>query len=380
MDIRESQMERVGLMQLKSLFRKTFRTSTVLITGHTGFKGGWLSLWLESLGADIVGYSLDPPGTPSFFEVARLSDHITDIRGDIRDYDKLSETIGKYRPDFIFHLAAQPIVRESYHQPLETFSVNVMGTAVLLESIRKIPEDTVCVCITSDKCYENREWSHAYRETDPLGGYDPYSASKAAAEIVIASYRSSFFNGSESGSQVRPVASARAGNIIGGGDWAQDRIVPDCIRSLAEGKDILLRNPAAVRPWQFVLEPLAGYLLLACKMREDPSSYSDAWNFGPWHTSTVDVRSLAGMIARAWGGGKCRIAPGMKMQPHEANCLKLDIAKSVAGLGWRPVYSIDEAVSQTVDWYRHYYAGDSDMYRFSRDQIAGYIKKSAEMS
>jgi len=366
-------------MHLKSLLRENFRESTVLVTGHTGFKGGWLSLWLESLGAEVIGYSLDPQSKPSFFQATGLAEHVNDIRADILDHDRLMETIRNHKPDFVFHLAAQPIVRESYKKPLDTFNVNIMGTAILLESIRELQQKTVCVCITSDKCYENREWTHAYREIDTLGGYDPYSASKAAAEIVIASYRSSFFNPA-AGSPVCPVASARAGNIIGGGDWARDRIVPDCIRALAGGRDIILRNPSAIRPWQFVLEPLAGYLVLACKMREEPAIYADAWNFGPWYTNTVDVRHLAGKIAGAWGSGMCRNARGTRKQPHEAHCLKLDIAKSVAKLGWNPVYTIDEAVRQTVEWYRHYYAGDTDMYRLSRDQIAGYLKRSGKES
>ncbi len=361
-------------MNLKKTLSENFKGRTVLITGHTGFKGGWLALWLESMGANVVGYSLDPPTSPSFFEVTGLSGRITDIRGDILNHDRVRDTIAEYCPDFIFHLAAQPIVRASYEKPLETFGVNIMGTATLLESIRTLEHKTVCVCITSDKCYENREWPYAYRENDPLGGYDPYSASKGAAEIVIASYRNSFFN-AESGKSPGPVASARAGNIIGGGDWAKDRIVPDCVRALSEKKEITIRNPGAIRPWQFVLEPLSGYLQLACRMKENPRLFAGAWNFGPHCTSTINVRELAGRIIHAWGSGTLREEQNCDA-PHEADCLKLDIAKSVSRIGWRPVYTVDDAVEQTVAWYKRYYEGDPDMHAFSRNQIGTYLKNA----
>jgi CDP-glucose 4,6-dehydratase len=370
-------MERVGSMNLKSTFKEKYQGSTVLITGHTGFKGGWLALWLESVGAKVVGYSLDPPSNPSFFKVTGLSERMEDVRGDILDQDRVRETIRKFRPDYIFHLAAQPIVRDSYQNPLETFKVNVLGTAILLESVRKLQHKAICVCITSDKCYENREWPYAYRETDPLGGHDPYSASKGAAEIVIASYRNSFFN-TANGTSPCSVASARAGNIIGGGDWAKDRIVPDCVRALSIKKRITIRNPAAIRPWQFVLEPLSGYLLLACRMKENPSLFAEAWNFGPWHTSTIDVLNLTERVIHEWGSGTWKEVRHKRNAPHEANCLKLDIAKSVSKLGWRPVYSIDEAVQQTIAWYKQYYMGDTDMYTFSRNQIAGYLKNAGK--
>lgn len=376
MGIRQGPVERVGLMNLKDLLLENYRERTVLITGHTGFKGGWLALWLESMGADVVGYSLDPPTNPSFFEVTGLSERLVHIRGDILDLDRMKKTIRKYHPDYIFHLAAQPIVRDSYKHPLETFSVNVLGTAILLESLRKLHDQAVCVCITSDKCYENREWPYAYRETDPLGGHDPYSASKGAAEIVIASYRNSFFT---TKTRTTPsLASARAGNIIGGGDWGKDRIVPDCVKALSAHKKITLRNPSAIRPWQFVLEPLSGYLLLACRMRENPTLFADAWNFGPRHTGTIDVRDLTERIIHAWGSGTWKEMSPQKNAPHEANCLRLDIAKSSSRLGWRPVYDIDETVQQTIAWYKQYYSGNTDMYTFTRNQIAGYLKKAGK--
>jgi CDP-glucose 4,6-dehydratase len=366
-------------MTLPKKFRDSYRNKTVLITGHTGFKGSWLALWLDSMGADVVGLSLDPPTNPSFFEVTNLSERITDIRGDILDQQRVIDTVRDYHPEYIFHLAAQPIVRESYENPLETFNVNVMGTAVLLESIRKLHHPAICVCITSDKCYENREWPYAYRETDHLGGHDPYSSSKAAAEIVIASYRNSFFN-TTTGTPSCSVASARAGNIIGGGDWAKDRIVPDCVKALSEKKRITIRNPAAIRPWQFVLEPLYGYLLLASSMKQDPSVFADAWNFGPLYTSTIDVQGLTERIIQEWGSGTWRGVSRTENTPHEANCLMLDIAKSVARLGWKPVYSINEAIQETIDWYKHYYSGEMDMYGFSLNQIANYQKKANKSS
>jgi len=358
-------------MNYKETLEQSFKGRTVVITGHTGFKGGWLALWLESLGAKVIGYSQVPPTDPSFFSETGLCNHITDIRGDILDYPTLSQVINTYRPDFVFHLAAQPLVRASYQDPQETFNVNIMGTVNVLESIRASQYPTVCVCITSDKCYENKEWDYAYRENDSMGGYDPYSASKGAAEIVIASYRKSFFESNRS-VPICALSSARAGNVIGGGDWAEDRIVPDCVRSLVNGKIIKIRNPFAVRPWQFVLDPLFGYLWLALKMKENPEEYSGAWNFGPYYSNNVDVRTLTEKIVREWGTGTWeQTRPTNKL--HEAGFLKLDIAKSVTKLGWRPVYNIDKAIRKTVEWYRIDYARVEDMYKFSLGQIESYL-------
>ena len=294
----KSSLEAVELMTVQKKLIDSYKGTTVLITGHTGFKGGWLALWLESLGANVIGYSLDPPTEPSIFQVTGLSDRVLDIRGDISDRVKIFEIIKKHRPEYIFHLAAQPLVRSSYKYPVETFNVNVMGTAHILEAIRQSHDPVTCVCITSDKCYANRECDYAYQEHDPLGGHDPYSASKAAAELVIASYRKSFFS---TGKDLVSLSSARAGNIIGGGDWAEDRIVPDCIRALVKGSPVEIRNPHAVRPWQFVLDPLFGYLLLASKMREEPDEYADAWNFGPDCLNTIDVQTLTEKIIRVMG-------------------------------------------------------------------------------
>jgi CDP-glucose 4,6-dehydratase len=355
----------------KDVLFETYQGSTVLITGHTGFKGGWLTLWLESLGANVVGYSLDPPTNPSFFDITCLSERVIDERGNILDKKRVFELIKQHEPEFIFHLAAQPLVRYSYNEPLHTFDVNVIGTANLLESIRLSKINTTCVCITSDKCYENREWDYSYRENDSLGGHDPYSASKAAAEIVISSYRKSFFD--FKGLDTRcALSSARAGNIIGGGDWAADRIVPDCIRSLIENKTIEVRNPAAVRPWQFVLDPLFGYLWLAHKMKENPEEYSDAWNFGPNYCNNINVKTLTEKIIQDWGFGRWEsIAPNMLL--HEAGFLKLDITKSVTKLGWEPVYDIDQAIRRTVEWYKTNNDGIENMYKFSVSQLEKYM-------
>ena len=369
---RKGSMEVVGLMTAHKRLIEAYQGKTVLVTGHTGFKGSWLVLWLESLGAKVIGYSLDPPTDPSVFQATGLSDRIIDIRGDIRDNDKIFKTLKKYRPEFIFHLAAQPLVRHSYKNPLETFNVNVIGTANILESIRLSQYPTTCVCITSDKCYENREWVYAYRENDPLGGYDPYSASKGAAEIVIASYRKSFFN-SKKGNPAVSLSSARAGNIIGGGDWAEDRIVPDCIRALVKGKPIQIRNPHAIRPWQFVLDPLSGYLWLALKMHERIGEYEDAWNFGPYHSNAVDVQTLTEKIVQEWGSGTWQVTPQKDNDLHEANYLQLDISKATTRLGWKPVYTIDTGIQKTLGWYKNYYSQSIDMHKFSLEQIKEFM-------
>jgi len=369
---RKSTLEAVEVMTVQKKLAGSYKGRKVLITGHTGFKGSWLALWLESLGAQVIGYSLDPPTDPSFFQATGISDRVVDIRGDILDRVTISETIKKYRPEYIFHLAAQPLVRFSYNHPRYTFDVNVMGTANILEAIRLSHYSATCVCITSDKCYANRECDYAYKEQDPLGGHDAYSASKAAAELVIASYRKSFFS-SGTGPRVS-LSSARAGNIIGDGDWAQDRIVPDCVRALVKGNMVEVRNPRAVRPWQFVLDPLFGYLWLALKMREDPETYADAWNFGPDCSNPVDVRTLTEKIIREWGEGTWKLPAENENAPHEAGYLKLDSAKSMGMLGWKPAYAIDEAIRKTIGWYRNYYSGNMDTYEFSLGQVETYMQ------
>jgi CDP-glucose 4,6-dehydratase len=367
----KSPVETVELMTVHTKLIESYNGRTVLITGHTGFKGTWLALWLESLGANVIGYSLDPQTEPSAFQASGLSDRILDIRGDILDNDRIFEVVKKYHPEYIFHLAAQPLVRFSYKHPRDTFDVNVIGTANILESVRILQSPVICVCITSDKCYANRECDYAYQEDDPLGGNDPYSASKAAAELVISSYRKSFFSSAQ-GPRIS-LSSVRAGNIIGGGDWAEDRIVPDCVRALVRGESIEIRNPGAVRPWQFILEPLFGYLWLALKMREEPDKYAAAWNFGPDHSNTVDVQTLTKKILREWGTGTWRIPSQNENAPHEAGYLKLDSTKSIVRLGWKPAYTIDEAVQKTIEWYKEFYKGNNDMYNFSLRQVRTYM-------
>jgi CDP-glucose 4,6-dehydratase len=374
MGIHTSTMESVELMDIREHLSNRFRDKRVLITGHTGFKGGWLTLWLHSLGAEIIGYSLDPPTEPSFFNETNLKDLITDIRGNILDYDVIFQTINTYRPEFIFHLAAQPLVRQSYKNPRDTFNVNIIGTINILDSIRITRYPVTCVCITSDKCYENREWAYAYRENDALGGFDPYSASKGAAEIVIASYRNSFFYPNIQ-NPVISLSSARAGNVIGGGDWAEDRIVPDCIKSLSAGNPVIIRNSGAVRPWQFILDPLFGYLWLALKMKENPALFSDAWNFGPYFTNNIRVKNLAEMIIREWGRDSYEIISQTENNSlHEAEYLKLDIAKSMTKLGWNPVYNIEETIQKTVAGYTAWYRKEEAMIDFFREQIETFMK------
>ncbi|MGB8891791.1 MAG: CDP-glucose 4,6-dehydratase [Methanoregula sp.] len=368
----------MGQMNFKDRLSDAYKGKTVLITGHTGFKGGWLALWLHSLGAKIVGYSLNTPTNPSFFHETGLKNLITDIRGDILEREKLIEVVKKFHPDFIFHLAAQPLVRDSYKNPCDTFNVNVMGTVNILEAIRLCRRPTTCVCITSDKCYENREWIYAYRENDSLGGYDPYSASKGAGEIAIASYRKSFFNPNEK-APISSISSARAGNIIGGGDWAANRIVPDCIRSLIKDDPIRIRNPEAVRPWQFVLDPLSGYLLLGLRMRENPSVYADAWNFGPHYSSNITVREIAEKVIGKWGSGKWEITLDEENPVHEAGYLKLDIAKAMTKLEWKPVYGIDRTIQKTVEWYKQNNSGNRSMIETSLDQIHEFTDCAEKM-
>ncbi len=366
-------------MELKNILLKTFKGKTILITGHTGFTGGWLALWLDLLGANVIGFSFDIPTIPSFFQEVGLRERVTDLRGNILDANAAKEVIVKYSPEFIFHLAAQPLVRYSYKHPIETFSTNVMGTANVLEAIRLQNQPAVCICITSDKCYENREWDYAYRENDPLGGDDPYSASKAAAELIIESYRKSYFQ-IPVGKSLVALSSARAGNIIGGGDWSTDRIIPDCIRSLASKDVIQVRNPKAIRPWQFVLDALNGYLCLAVRMKENPASYSEAWNFGPFHTNSIEVGKLVEVVCREWGSGRwIDASKELEKQVHEATFLKLDVAKAISRLGWRPVYSLDETVRNTIAWYNNYYRKGIDSYEFSLNQIEEYMFKAKKI-
>lgn len=330
---------------MQPCFGGAYRGKTVFLTGHTGFKGSWLAEWLLALGARVVGYSLPPPTDPALFTQLDLCRRVArHVLGDIMDREKLRTEIQAAQPDFVFHLAAQPLVRESYRQPVETFAVNALGTAHLLDSLRDYQKPCSVVIVTTDKCYENREWLHGYRENDPLGGHDPYSASKAAAEIVVASFRSSYFS-----SAPVKVASARAGNVIGGGDWALDRIVPDCMRALTARQPIAVRNPAAVRPWQHVLDPLSGYLWLGSRLTADPK-LATAFNFGPGHDANRTVGQLVEEALKHWPGQwQDRSDPNAV---HEATLLQLSTDKANALLGWKSTWSFAEAIEETVGWYR----------------------------
>lgn len=351
--------------------QQVYSNKKVLITGHTGFKGAWLAIWLNQLGAQVIGYALEPDSNLALFELSRLKEKIIDIRGDIRDSSHLKSVFETYKPDFVFHLAAQPLVRCSYEQPILTYETNVMGTINVLECIRNLTSSCTGVFITTDKCYENREQPWGYRENDALGGYDPYSSSKAVAEIAIQSWRRSFMSMDTNHLHHKAIATARAGNVIGGGDWAKDRIVPDCIRALEKEEEIQVRNPRAIRPWQYVLEPLYGYLKLGEKLNENPSDYSEAWNFGPSIESIIPVGDLVQQIIEAYGKGKMCIVKEEQVC-HEANLLNLDISKSVFKLKWRPTLSIHEAIRDTVDWYQRYIY--EDCYELCIKQIDAFIK------
>ena len=334
-----------------------FAKRSVFVTGHTGFKGSWLALWLSRLGARVTGYALAPPTQPSAFVAAGVRDVLTaHHEADIRDSVRLGQAMGECAPDVVLHLAAQPLVRASYEQPRETIEVNVVGTAGVLDAVRAYGRPCVVIVVTSDKCYDNREHVFGYRETDPLGGLDPYSASKGAAEIVVASYRQSFFPPERVHFHGVRLASVRAGNVIGGGDWAQDRIVADAARSLSSGQPVAVRNPRSTRPWQHVLEPLGGYLLLAARMlaAQDDARLADAWNFGPSTIEAVSVGELVDLFVAAWGSGSWKDA-SQGGQPHEAKLLRLSIDKAVTQLGWRPRWSVGEAIRRTALWYRRFY-------------------------
>lgn len=366
---------------MKSLFSGIFSGKTVLITGHTGFKGAWLSLWLKLLGAKVVGYSLQPPTQPSLFSELGLCDSICHVIGDIRDLENLQKVFAQNRPEIVFHMAAQPLVRLSYEQPIETYSTNIMGTVNLLEAVRQTSSVRACVCVTSDKCYENKEWPYAYRENDQMGGHDPYSASKGCAELVTASFRRSFFPPEKFLRHQVSLATARAGNVIGGGDWALDRIFPDAVRALSSHEAVPVRNPFAIRPWQHVLEPLSGYLWLAAKLSEAGPDYADAWNFGPLATGAVNVKSIVEKIVDVWGSGSINdLSAGQKNAPHEANFLKLDCSKAMGQLGWQPVFSVDDAVEFSTSWYKHFYCSEKFSARqYSESQIESYSERARQL-
>lgn len=352
------------------IFDNFFKGKRVLVTGHTGFKGSWLSIWLNELGAEVIGIGLDPLTERDNYVLSGIGNKIVaDIRADIRDGAKMKELFKEYNPEIVFHLAAQPLVRLSYNIPVETYQTNVMGTINILEAIRCTQSVKVGVMITTDKCYENKEQIWGYRENEPMGGYDPYSSSKGAAEIAIASWRRSFFNPKDYERHGKSIASVRAGNVIGGGDWALDRIIPDCIRALESGKPIDIRSPRAIRPWQHVLEPLGGYMLLAKKMWESPAEYCEGWNFGPRAESISTVWEVATKVINHYGSGSLRDLSDPTAL-HEAKLLMLDISKAKFRLGWEPVMGIDRTVGMTVEWYKHY--RNEDPYSLCLRQIEGY--------
>jgi CDP-glucose 4,6-dehydratase len=360
--------------------RRAYAGKRVLLTGHTGFKGSWLTLWLDSLGAEVTGYALAPDPMPSLFEAAGVASACRHVVADVRDLPRLMAVLDETRPDYVFHLAAQPLVRLSYEQPLETLQTNVLGTTHVLEALRRAGRPCAVVVVTSDKCYENRERHAGYREDEAMGGHDIYSMSKGAAELVVSSYRRSFFPPARLASHGVAVATARAGNVVGGGDWARDRIVPDCVAALAAGRPIPVRNPAAVRPWQHVLEPLGGYLLLGARLAgvgiDDRAAWCEAWNFGPELEDARSVREVVEALIRCWGSGAWEDRHDPKAV-HEAGLLRLDIEKARTRLGWRPRWHFEETFLRTVEWYRvfHHRAGPEALATLCRTQIAEYVER-----
>ena len=333
-----------------------WRGRRIFLTGHTGFKGSWLALWLSRMGAQVTGFAL-PAEEPSLFRQARIEELVTHIEGDIRDLAAVEAAMGAARPEFVFHLAAQPLVRLSYECPVETYATNVQGTVHVLDACRRIEGLKAILCVTSDKCYENREWERPYRESDPMGGYDPYSSSKGAAELVVSAYRRSFFNGPGA-----KLASARAGNVIGGGDWAADRLIPDILRAMIAGEPPLIRSPGSIRPWQHVLEALSGYLTVARRLAEGDETAATAWNFGPDEADTRPVSWIADYLTAAWdeAGGQWINGAGDGPQLHEAKILKLDCTKARDELGWRPALSLEAALQLIAEWHRYVeQAGDA---------------------
>ena len=359
----------MGSGMSKVSFANFYAGKRVLVTGHTGFKGSWLTIWLKLLGADVVGFALPPDTEPNLFAAAGVADDVASLLGDVTDVSAVSAAFERHRPQIVIHSAAQALVRRSYRQPIQTYATNVMGTVHVLDVTRQTPSVRAVVVVTSDKCYENREWSQGYREEDAMGGADPYSSSKGAAELITAAYRRSFFanNGSAA------IASARAGNVIGGGDWAEDRLVPDIVRGICSGGPIVIRRPDSVRPWQHVLEPLRGYLLLAQRLFEESSAYAGAWNFGPPEQDALPVAEFAQRVVSAWGKGELKIETD-PAAPHEAQFLRLNCEKASRQLGWDPALSQDQTVAWTVDWYRRFYQNRSSAKSNTTKQIEDYMR------
>ncbi|MCF6245794.1 MAG: CDP-glucose 4,6-dehydratase [Desulfobacula sp.] len=340
----------------------------VFLTGHTGFKGSWMSLWLQNMGAKVMGYALSPPSNPNLFEVGHIADSMISLKGDIRNLEKMQRSLARHQSEIVIHMAAQSLVRYSYQNPVGTYSTNIMGTVNVLEAVRHTPCVKAVLIITSDKCYENREWDWSYRENDEIGGRDPYSNSKGCAELVTAAYRQSFFN--ETRGVSTAIASVRAGNVIGGGDWAADRLIPDIMAAITKKSAVLIRNPGAIRPWQFVLEPLSGYLTLAQKLYEQGVEYAEGWNFGPKEDDAKTVQWIVEQITEQWGKDASWVLDKTK-QPHEAHYLKLDCSKAKKYLNWNPGVSLTQALENIVSWHKAYLLG-KNMREFSLKQIADF--------
>lgn len=350
-----------------------WRGKRVFITGHTGFKGSWLSLWLQKLGSEITGYALNPPTAPSLFEIAKVAKGMRSIIADVRDIETLNRAMIDAKPDIVIHMAAQPLVRYSYLAPVETYATNVMGTVHLLEAVRITGGVRAVVNVTSDKCYENKEWLWGYRENEPMGGYDPYSNSKGCSELVTAAYRNSFFNTADYADHGVAIASGRAGNVIGGGDWASDRLIPDVLRAIEAGQGVNIRSPHAIRPWQHVLEPLSGYLTLAEKLYVEGPAYAEGWNFGPADDDSKPVQWIVEQLTAQWGEG-ASWQLDQQPQPHEAHYLKLDCSKAKARLNWHPRWSLSETISSIVSWQKAWLA-HANMQAITLDQISNYETK-----
>lgn len=344
----------------------------VLLTGHTGFKGSWLSIWLHCLGAVVSGYALKPPTEPSLFNICRIADLVDSREGDVRDLDNVCCVMQSVQPDIVIHMAAQPLVRVSYQSPVETYQTNVMGTVHVLEAVRRTPSVRAVINVTTDKCYENKEWFWGYRENESMGGYDPYSNSKACSELVTAAFRSSFFNPADYDKHGVAIATARAGNVIGGGDWAEDRLIPDFLRAMNSGEKIRIRNPKAVRPWQHVLEPLCGYLMLAQRLCEEGATFAEGWNFGPDDNDAQPVEWIVQELCRLWGKNAGHELDD-DVHPHEAGYLKLDCSKAKMRLDWKPRWCLQEALFRIVAWNKAY-CDQQDMQVMCLQQIADYTK------
>ena len=360
------------------LSRAFWKDRNVFVTGHTGFKGSWLSMWLHAMGAKVTGYSLDPPTKPSLFEQARVGECVRSIHGDVRDFAKLKSALEECDPDVVLHLAAQSVVRYGYDNPLETYSTNIMGTVHVMEAARQLKRPRVVVNITGDKCYENREWVWGYRENDPMGGSDPYSSSKGAAEIVTSAYREAYFSTKSLSQSGVVLASVRAGNVIGGGDWTSDQLIPDLIRSFLDHRPCHIRSPSAIRPWQFVLEPLHGYLLLCERLATEGSAFASGWNFGPAQSDAKPVSWIADTLVRSWGDGASWTQDQGK-HVSEAQLLRLDTAKAMAKLDWAPVVPLPRALEWIVEWYQSFRTG-GDLRAITNQQIERYQNLLEEKS